>query len=233
MLLGVGASLQFFRGPRALARRVAATLRALDLRVSLGMAPTAAGAWLLAQRRERACRRVLTLPRSFAGSTRCRWPCCPGAAAPGLAAGHRLRHAGRPARPAARRPAAAQRAELLAALDAAYGLAPEPQRWIEPPARFARRIELMEYLEHTDAVLAVARRLAEQLGGWLAASQLAVRKITLSLEHERRRARPPTELELALSQTSLAAGADPRPAAREAGPHDADRPGHRRGPVGA
>ena len=59
----------------------------------------------------------------------------------------------------------------------------------------------MEYLEHTDAVLAVARRLAEQLGGWLAASQLAVRKITLSLEHERgRRARPPTELELALSQ---------------------------------
>ena len=53
VLLGVGASLQFFRGPRALARRVAATLRALDLRVSLGMAPTAAGAWLLAQRRER------------------------------------------------------------------------------------------------------------------------------------------------------------------------------------
>ena len=54
VLLGVGASLQFFRGPRALARRVATTLRALDLRVSLGMAPTAAGAWLLAQRRERA-----------------------------------------------------------------------------------------------------------------------------------------------------------------------------------
>ena len=52
----------------------------------------------------------------------------------------------------------------------------------------------MEYLEHTDAVLAVARRLAEQLGGWLAASQLAVRKITLSLEHERAaaRARPPS-----------------------------------------
>ena len=91
----------------------------------------------------------------------------------------------------------------------------------------------MEYLEHTDAVLAVARRLAEQLGGWLAASQLAVRKITLSLEHERgRRARPPTELELALSQPAW------QPAQilgllREAGPHDADRPGHRRGPAGA
>ena len=122
--------------------------------------------------------------------------------------------------------------ELLAALDAAYGLAPEPQRWIEPPARFARRIELMEYLEHTDAVLAVARRLAEQLGGWLAASQLAVRKITLSLEHERGAARAHRAGTGAVA-TSLAAGADPRPAAREAGPHDADRPGHRRGPVGA
>lgn len=60
---GRGRQPAIFRGPRALARRVAATLRALDLRVSLGMAPTAAGAWLLAQRRERrACRRVLTLP---------------------------------------------------------------------------------------------------------------------------------------------------------------------------
>lgn len=203
VLLGVGASLQFFRGPRALARRVAATLRALDLRVSLGMAPTAAGAWLLAQRRERrACRRVLTLPTLVRrldalplallppARPRLDWLQDIGCATLGdLRA---LPRAGLQRRSAP---------ELLAALDAAYGLAPEPQRWIEPPARFARRIELMEYLEHTDAVLAVARRLAEQLGGWLAASQLAVRKITLSLEHERgRRARPPTELELALSQ---------------------------------
>lgn len=45
VLLNVGASLLFFRGPRALHRRMAATLAALDLRVSLGMAPTAAGAW--------------------------------------------------------------------------------------------------------------------------------------------------------------------------------------------
>ena len=72
----------------------------------------------------------------------------------------------------------------------------------------------MEYLEHTDAVLAVARRLAEQLGGWLAASQLAVRKITLSLEHERGRARARHRAGTGAVATSLAAGADPRPAAR-------------------
>ncbi|NMK50422.1 DNA polymerase Y family protein, partial [Achromobacter sp. Bel] len=50
VLLNVGASLMFFRGPRALGQRVRATLRALDLRVALGMAPTATGAWLLAHR---------------------------------------------------------------------------------------------------------------------------------------------------------------------------------------
>ncbi|WP_241116511.1 DNA polymerase Y family protein, partial [Achromobacter xylosoxidans] len=91
--------------------------------------------------------------------------------------------------------------DLLQALDAAYGQSPELHRWIEPPPRFERRIELMEYLEHTDAVLAVARRLAEQLGGWLAARQLAVRRVLLRLDHERgRHARPPTDLELALAQ---------------------------------
>ncbi|WP_334163126.1 DNA polymerase Y family protein, partial [Achromobacter insolitus] len=91
--------------------------------------------------------------------------------------------------------------ELLQALDAAYGQAPELHRWIEPPPQFSRRIELTDYVEHTDAVLAVARRLAEQLGGWLSARQLAVRRVVLSMEHERgRHARPPTELELALAQ---------------------------------
>ncbi|HCQ48188.1 MAG TPA: DNA polymerase, partial [Achromobacter sp.] len=48
--------------------------------------------------------------------------------------------------------------DLLPALDAAYGQAPELYRWIEPPNQFSRRIELMDYVEHTDAVLAVARR---------------------------------------------------------------------------
>ena len=44
VLLNVGASLMFFGGPRALARRIRATLGTLDLRVSLGMASTARGA---------------------------------------------------------------------------------------------------------------------------------------------------------------------------------------------
>lgn len=203
VLLSVGASLLFFGGPRALHRRVAATLAALDLRVSLGMAPTAAGAWLLAHRGgRRPPRRVLTartlarrldaLPVALLPQAQPRLDWLNDIGCHTLADLRALPRAGLQRRSAP---------ELLQALDAAYGQLPELHRWIEPPPRFERRIELMEYLEHTDAVLAVARRLAEQLGGWLTARQLAVRRVLLRLDHERgRHARPPTDLELALAQ---------------------------------
>ncbi|RSE94374.1 Y-family DNA polymerase [Achromobacter aegrifaciens] len=203
LLLNVSASLMLFRGPKALHRRVAAPLRALDLHVSLGMAPTAAGAWLLARSSgRRAPRRPLTLPpltRRLAALPLALLPPAPARrdwlddiGCHPLADLRALPRAGLQRRSA---PA------LLQALDAAYGLAPELHRWVEPPHQFSRRIELTDYVEHTDAVLAVARRLAEQLGGWLSARQLAVRRVVLSMEHERgRHARPPTELELALAQ---------------------------------
>ncbi|MEN5162364.1 MULTISPECIES: Y-family DNA polymerase [Achromobacter] len=203
VLLNVGASLMFFGGPRALSQRIRATLRALDLRVSLGMAPTATGAWLLAHRPGRRMpRRTLTLPTL----TR-RLDALPLALLPQALARrdwlddigcHTLADLRALPRAGLQRRSTP---ELLQALDAAYGQKPELYRWIEPPNQFSRRIELMDYVEHTDAVLAVARRLAEQLGGWLTARQLAVRRVVLSMEHERgRHARPPTELELALAQ---------------------------------
>lgn len=203
ILLNVGASLLFFRGPRALHRRVAATLGALDLRVSLGMAPTAAGAWLLAHRPGRArlrrtlalptlARRLDALPVALLPQAQPRLDWLHDIGCHTLADLRALPRAGLQRR---------STPDLLQALDAAYGQSPELHRWIEPPPSFSRRIELMDYVEHTDAVLAVARRLAEQLGGWLAARQLAVRRVLLRLDHERgRHARPPTELELALAQ---------------------------------
>ncbi|MDH0684157.1 Y-family DNA polymerase [Achromobacter animicus] len=203
VLLNVGASLMFFRGPRALSRRVAATLRALDLRVSLGMAPTAKGAWLLARRAGRRvprrtlklptlARRLDTLPLSLLPQAQDRrnWLDDIGC--------HTLAHLRALPRGGLQRRSAP---DLLQALDAAYGQVPELYRWLEPPNQFSRRIELMDYMENTDAVLAVAGRLAEQLGGWLTARQLAVRRVVLSMDHERgRHARPPTELEVALAQ---------------------------------
>jgi protein ImuB len=202
LLMNVGASLRVFRGPRALKRRVAVTLGALGLQARLGMAPTAGGAWLLARRADAGPRHALALPRL--GPRLDALPCAllP-QAQPHLEWLHgigcrqfgflrRLPRAGLQRRcgPA-----------LLKTLDAAYGEAPEVHAWVAPPLHFKRRFELIERIEHTDAVLAVARKLVEQMSGWLTARQRAIPQLVLALEHERgRHARPPSLLELTLAE---------------------------------
>lgn len=226
LLLDVGASLQLFGGPRALARRVAATLADQGVQATLGVAPTALGAWLLAHQPPRrdsgmAADAVADAPHRRA----------PRRAALSLASLERMLD-GLPLRllPQAqerldwlndlgcqtfgqlrRLPRAGLKRRgcgaLLQALDTAYGATPELHHWIIPPPSFRQRIELPDYIEHADALLAVARRLADQLCGWLAAHQRAVRHITLELSHERgRHARPPTELPLALAQPAWHGG---------------------------
>src|SRR5690606_10628223 len=176
VLLQVGASLAYFGGPRALHRRIAATLGAMGLHARLGMAPTAQGAWLLArQPRRGAPRRALrlaTLARRLDALPCELLPC----ALPRrdwlhdigcrtLGALRRLPRAGLQRRCGT---------ELPQVLDAAYGAAPECHAWIQPPARFRQRLELPDYIEHAEAVLSSARRLLEQLCGWLAALRRAV-----------------------------------------------------------
>ncbi|ARP87050.1 Y-family DNA polymerase [Bordetella genomosp. 9] len=202
LLLNVGASLRIFGGPRALARRIAATLAELGLQARLGMAPTAGGAWLLARRTDAGPRHALALPRLARRLDALPCALLP-QAQPHLEWLHgigcrqfgflrRLPRAGLQRRcgPA-----------LLKALDAAYGQAPEVHAWISPPAQFKRRFELIERIEHADAVLAVARKLIEQMSGWLTARQRAVPALALEMEHERgRHARPPSRLELTLAE---------------------------------
>jgi len=204
LLMDVGASLRLFGGIRALCRRVRENVAALGFTATLGCAPTAHGAWLLARARaerrlhsrtvqmEALLRRldqlaVLLLPpaRPYAA-----WFDGIGCATlgdlrrlprPGL-----LRRCGR---------------ELLDLLDAAYGLAPELHEWIAPPEAFRARIELFDRIENADLLLEGARRLLLQLTGWLCARQLAVERIRLDLEHERGKvARPPTGVEVALAE---------------------------------
>jgi protein ImuB len=202
LLLNVGPSLRIFGGPRALARRIAATLRALDLQARLGMAPTASGAWLLARRAGPGPRHALALPRlarrldalpcALLPQARPHLEWLHGIGCKQFGFLRRLPRAGLQRRcgPA-----------LLKTLDAAYGQAPEAHAWIVPPASFKRRFELIERIEHTDAVLAVARKLVEQMCGWLAARQRAAPRLALLLEHERgRHARPPSLLELTLAE---------------------------------
>jgi protein ImuB len=199
LLMDIGASLRLFGGIRALCRLVRDNVGALGFSASLACAPTARGAWLLA--------------RAGAGRT--------------LKMGSLLRRLDRqhlllapPARPFAPwfegigcatlgdlrrlpRPGLQRRCgrELLDLVDAAYGLAPELHEWIVPPETFHARLELFDRLDDADLLLAAARRLLLQLTGWLCARQLAVERITLSLEHERGRvARAPTCVEVALAE---------------------------------
>lgn len=199
LLMDIGASLRLFGGIRALCAKVRANLRALGFSASLGCAPTARGAWLLARRNAGRALKMASLER--------RLNRLPGALVP-------------PARPFGAwfegigcftlgdmrrlpRPGLQRRCgrPLLDMLDAAYGLTPELFEWIEAPETFHARLELFDRVENADALLAGAHRLVLQLTGWLCAHQLAVERITLQLEHERGRvARPPTPIEIALAE---------------------------------
>lgn len=199
LLLDIGASLQLFGGPRRLARHIRASLATLQLRGRLGMAPTAQAAWLLAQGGGASCLQQTRmvhlldrLPLQLLPEALPQTDWLQGLGCATLAELRQLPRAG-----LQRRTGTA----LLLALDRAYGQASEAHRWYEPPPSFATRIELMDYVEHTDALMHVAGRLAEQLSGWLHACRRAVRAITLTLEHERgRHARPPSVLTLAMAE---------------------------------
>lgn len=79
--------------------------------------------------------------------------------------------------------------QLLAALDQAYGRAPEVHRWIALPERFAQRLELMYRVDDAPALLFGARRLLLSLCGWLAARHSGTTAFTLHWAHDAMRAK--------------------------------------------
>ncbi|MGL6112441.1 MAG: Y-family DNA polymerase [Rubrivivax sp.] len=80
-------------------------------------------------------------------------------------------------------------AELLAALDRAYGLRAEAHAWIELPETFGARLELMARVELAPALLFGARRLMLQMSGWLAARHCGVNAFTLRWCHDAMRSK--------------------------------------------
>ena len=80
-------------------------------------------------------------------------------------------------------------AELLAALDQAYGLRPEVHNWIELPETFSAKLELMARVELAPALLFGARRLMLQMSGWLTARHSGVNAFTLRWCHDAMRAK--------------------------------------------
>lgn len=80
-------------------------------------------------------------------------------------------------------------AELLGALDQAYGLRPEVHAWATLPATFHAKLELMSRVELAAAMLFGARRLLLQMAGWLAARHCGVTAYTLRWSHDAMRAK--------------------------------------------
>lgn len=207
LVLDVGASLRLFGGPHALERRLAASLAALQARPRLGMAPTAAGACMLAWQAgaeksagvRRRTLRLATLRRLLdelpaaalpAGETHVAWFHDIGCRTLG-----QLRRL--PRKGLQRRSAPA----VVQSLDAAYGDADEHFLWFEAPPRFAQRHEFIERIEHVAGLRHAAARLIELLCGWLQARHGATDRLEFLLHHEKgRHARPPTALSLAFSQ---------------------------------
>ncbi|WP_366762727.1 DNA polymerase Y family protein [uncultured Xylophilus sp.] len=75
-------------------------------------------------------------------------------------------------------------AELLAALDMAYGLRPPAHTWETLPETFRATLELPARIDLAPALLFGARRLLVQLCGWLAARRAGTTAITLHWMHD-------------------------------------------------
>jgi protein ImuB len=80
-------------------------------------------------------------------------------------------------------------AQLLGALDQAYGLRPEAHDWIALPDTFHAKLELMSRVELAPALLFGARRLMLQMTGWLAARHCGVLAYTLRWCHDAMRSK--------------------------------------------
>jgi len=198
--LEVQGSLRLFGGLPSLLRSLRRCIAALGLKPQIGIAPTATAAALLA----RYAAGAATTP----AQARHLLDALPlHAAAPELAGllhgiGCRTLRDVRalPRRGLQRRGGAA----LLALLDRAYGDAPDPQAWFEPPREFAQSLDLMHRADDTGLLDGAALRLVQALAGWLARQWLAAAAFSLWLQHETRgrHAMPPTRLRIELGQPS-------------------------------
>jgi protein ImuB len=209
VLLEVHSSLRYFGGQRALLRRLQVALKPLRHRVHCATAPTAQGAALLARLPEapegRHAADLPTLNRLLdaapvwlLGPGREHWEALQGM---GL---HRLSDLrGLPRSGLARRFGE----PLLAEIDRARGLQPDPRTWIGLPDSFESRLELFARADTTEQVLHGAAILLARLAAWASAQHAQVRRFTLHMQHEPRHRRdaatpPDSTLEIALAEPS-------------------------------
>lgn len=199
VLVDVSASLRLFGGVRALLQAMRRVAETVGVTASFGVAPTGAGAWLLARNgggralSQRSLSRVLSaLPILLLPPARKYADWFTGIGCQTLGELMRLPRAGLRKRCGT---------ALVDLLDRATGTAPEAHEWLELPPTFATRIEMPDRIEHAEACLFAARRLIVQMTGWLVNQQLAIVRFFVVLEHERGRAAiEPTTIDIALAE---------------------------------
>jgi protein ImuB len=218
--LEIEASQRLFGGLVPLTRRLGDEVAALGYRAQLAVAPTPAGARLLARAGERRIvrglpaleRAVRKLPLTTVG-------------APLAARPNGLRAASDAPTALAEIPAEAiaglegigvrrfdallrlPRAELARRfghavphyLDRLLGRRPEPVAPFRAPEHFRTQVELPYAVEHTEGLAFVLRRLLRELCAWLVVRQLALLRARITLGHE---GRAPTEVALGLCAPS-------------------------------
>jgi protein ImuB len=188
LLLEVGSGLRLFGGLRALLSRVSATVAEFGYTARIACAPTAWGAWLLAQARavrqghrwhvvkETSLARVLDgLSVSLLPVTQAHRDAFSHVGCTTLADLRQLPRSG-----VVRRFGSG----ILDLLAQAYGTRPDPRESFRAPASFHAQLELPSRVDNADALLFAARRLIVQLAGWLSAHHAALSGYTLLLEHE-------------------------------------------------
>ena len=188
LLLEVGSGLRLFGGLRRLLSRVSGTVAEFGYTVRIACAPTAWGAWLLAQAR---CARQghrwhvvkeTSLAHVLDGLSVSLLP---------VAQTHRdaFSHVGCATLADLRqlpRSGVVRRfgGGILDLLAQAYGTRADPREAFRAPASFHAQLELPSRVDNADALLFAARRLIVQLAGWLSAHHAALSGYTLLLEHE-------------------------------------------------
>lgn len=201
IVLEVAASLSLFGGVRGLWRHVRQTAQRLRFPLTLAMAPSATGAWLLARTPGSRRRRVLrptslarlldALPLHHLPDTQACQPWLGNLGCLTLGSLRQLPRAG-----------LRQRSSqlLLQVLDAAYAQAPESVGRFQPPGRFRQAREPDFHLLQADALLAAAQPLLLALCGWLQNRQESLHDFILALHHEKgRHACPPSRVEMRFS----------------------------------
>jgi protein ImuB len=185
----VSTSLKLFGGLKKLCQLLIKAVAAQGLQLCAGVAPTAKGAWLLAQsipagtvingtNNETSAKfRLLldSLPVALLESAQPHLEVIRGIGCKTLADLRRLPRGG-----IARRFGP----DLPAEMDRAYGDSPDPQKWFKAPEQFQQKMRLMAQIESVELLLIPVQRMIQQMGGWLTSRHAAVCAFSLVLHHE-------------------------------------------------